>query len=631
MRRARLLLLLPLLPACNASNARPQERALVVIAIDGMDPELLHRFSAAGRMPNFDAMAAEGSSFDLATSNPPQSPVAWSSFITGEHSDVHGIYDFLHRDPHTLIPYLSTSKAEGPSFVLELGDVAVPFGGEVKLLRHGQPFWSELAEAGIPVTVVKVPANYPAIEESSAEVLSGMGTPDLLGTPGLFQLFTTDPAMIGKEVSGGRIHALEFATGRRGTGLLDGPPNPFSASGEPMRLPIEVIAEDRLDAAMVRIGDAQRLLAKGDWSDWIPIEFSPAPVVPAIQGMVRAHLISLGEQVTLYLSPINMNPEDPAQPISAPPEYAAGLARDVGRFYTQGMPEDTKALLSGALDDDAFLAQSHLVFEERKAMLERELDRFEGGFLFVYFSDVDLVSHTFWRGMEPDASEADRRYAHVIPDLYAEMDRVLGEVRARVGDRAAVVVMSDHGFASFRREVNLNTWLVQRGLLVPLDQPAPGPLGHVDWSKTRAYAVGLNLLYLNRKGREPHGIVGGAEADRLLSWIQQELESLRDPENGARVVSRTYRPARTPYTDRRPDLIVGYARGYRAADASALGRIGPRVVEPNTSKWSGDHCMDPALVPGVLVSSVPLEARDWSLVDLAPWIRSYFDEPALNH
>jgi predicted AlkP superfamily phosphohydrolase/phosphomutase len=616
----RLLLLLLLCLSCGERT----ERSLVVIAIDGMDPELLRKYSSEGRMPNLTALAARGSFFDLATSNPPQSPVAWSTFITGHHSEVHGIYDFLHRDPHTMTPYLSTSKAEGPSFVLDLGEVVVPFGGSVELLREGEPFWSDLADAGLPVTVVSAPANYPPVEPSDARVLSGMGTPDLLGTPGLFQVFTTDPALIGKELNGGRMHPLVFDSLRRGTAELDGPPNPFSQTGEPMRLPIELITADRIEAAMLRIGDERRILRPGDWTDWIPLSFSAGPLVPAVRGMVRAHLVSLGEKVTLYLSPVNLDPFAPAQPISSPPGYAAELAHAAGRYYTQGMPEDTKGLASGVLTDDQFVAQSRLVLAERKAMLDHELDGFEGGFLFMYFSEVDLVSHMFWRAIEPDASEADRKYAHVLPELYGEMDEVVGDVVTRVGDRAAVMVMSDHGFTSYRRKVHLNAWLTERGYLVPAEKVADGPLGHVDWSKTRAYAMGLNLLYLNRVGREPGGVVNEAEADWLLARIQQELEDLRDPETGARVVTRTFRPERTHHEDRVPDLIVGYARGYRAADDSALGQIGPRVIEPNRDKWSGDHCIDPAHVPGILITSEKLDEREWSLADLGGWIRSYF-------
>jgi predicted AlkP superfamily phosphohydrolase/phosphomutase len=186
------------------------------------------------------------------------------------------------------------------------------------------------------------------------------------------------------------------------------------------------------------------------------------------------------------------------------------------------------------------------------------------------------------------------------------------------------MVMSDHGFAPWKKKVHLNAWLAERGYLVPAATPSGGPLGHIDWERTRAYAIGLNLLYLNRKGREPHGIVEDRDADWLLARIEQELEELRDPEDGTRVVTRTFRPEPTLYAERAPDLIVGYARGYRASDPSALGEIGTAVLERNDDRWSGDHCMDPMHVPGVLATNRPLEDREWALTDLGPWIQSFF-------
>jgi predicted AlkP superfamily phosphohydrolase/phosphomutase len=609
-----------LLAACADPSA---ERALVVIAIDGMDPALVRAYTAEGRMPRVAHMVEGGSLFELMTSNPPQSPVAWSSFITGHESEVHGIYDFLHRDPHTLAPYLSTSKALGPSFVIDLGEFAVPFGGEIELLRKGEPFWSKMADDGVPVTVVKVPANYPPEEESSARVLSGMGTPDLLGTPGLFQLFTTDEDLYVENPNGGRLHPLYRAGEDRAIARIDGPPDPFSGDGESLHLPLEVIVQPELEAAMIQIGDQGAMLRVGEWSDWIPISFVVGPLM-TIRGMVRAYLASVDGEISVYVSPVNIDPMSPAQAISSPHEYAADLARDVGRFYTQGMPDDTKALIAGALDPDQFLEQSSLVFGEQVAVLEHELSRFDDGFLFVYFSEVDLVSHVFWRAIEPDAPESDRRYAHVIPDLYSAMDGVVGRVLDRVGDRATVMVMSDHGFAPWKKKVHLNAWLAERGYLVPAATPTGGPLGHIDWERTRAYAIGLNLLYLNRKGREPHGIVEEQDADWLLARIGQELEELRDPEDGTRVVTRTFRPEPTIYAERAPDLIIGYARGYRASDPSALGEIGTAVLEKNDDRWSGDHCMDPMHVPGVLATNRPIEDREWALTDLGPWIRSFF-------
>lgn len=610
---------------------RPMERGLIILGVDGMDPEILRRVMREGRAPNLKRMAEQGGFIELATSNPPQSPVAWSHFITGHDSSHHGIYDFVHRDPVDLAPYLSTSRAEGPEDAIELGSLQIPLGaGEVVLLRDGLAFWELLEKANVPATIFKVPANFPPHEDWRSETLSGMGTPDLMGTYGTFQLFTDDPERAGRPASGGVVHRLDFGGGQKAVAHLAGPPDPFSAAGDDLELPLEVVVDRERDVALVRLDDESVILRPGEWSGWYPVRFPMVPLAGDAPGMVRLYLDSVRPFVRLYVSPINLDPLEPAMPISSPRSYAAEVARDAGRYYTQGMPEDTKALAADVLDDDAFLAQARSIFEERKRLLKRELDRFQGGLLFFYFSSIDQVSHVFYRAIKPGAPPEVAKYAHVIPDLYAEIDRVVGEVLERAGPNTTVLVMSDHGFAPYDRKVNLNSWLESRGYLALAEERGDGPLGHIDWSRTQAYALGINQLFVNLKGREAHGIVPPEEKDLLLRRLARELESFRDPDTGARVVSRAFvvEPGRHP--DRAPDLIVGFARGYRSSDESATGMLSDAIVEDNTSKWSGDHCMDPALVPGVLLSSRPLAVREAALTDLAPTILTYFgaDVPA---
>lgn len=618
-----------LFAACRGTD----DPRMIVIAIDGMDPNLLARYIRDGRTPNLAQMAAENGLVRLGTSTPPQSPVAWSNFVTGHESHVHGIYDFVHRDPETMNPYLSTSKAEGPAFTMELGDFVFPVGGEVKMLRRGHPFWSALASDGAPTTVVKIPANYPPVEPSEARVLSGMGTPDLLGTQGLFQVLTTDDRLLASgDISGGRIHLLKMITPTEATATLDGPPDPFSGDGGQMGLPVSVYFGPKADSALIRIGDTEVLIGEGEWSPWVKLAFVPSPAVASIEGVVRIFAKSLGERPAIYISPINLDPLDPAQPISSPETYAAEIAADVGRYYTQGMPEDTKALAGGVLSDEDFLKQEEIVFQERRAMLTRELGRFKRGFLFFYFSSVDLVSHMFWRSIEADASSEDRRFAYVLPDLYAKMDDVVGEVLTSAPKGTAVIVMSDHGFGPYHTKVHLNTWLRQKGFLAlkSEEQRDRTVLGHIDWSRTQLYALGLNQLFINLEGREPQGIVKRKDVPWLLEAVTRELLDFTDPTSGARVVTRTFRPEGRGFPERVPDLIVGYARGYRSSDESALGEVGTKVLEPNTDKWRGDHCVDPLHVPGVLLSNREIRPGEWSLTDFAPTVQAFFgvsDDP----
>ncbi|WP_428267422.1 alkaline phosphatase family protein [Haliangium sp.] len=608
------------------------DKRLVVLGVDGMDPELLDQYMREGRMPNLKKLAETGSYKRLGTTFPPQSPVAWSTFITGMDAGGHGIYDFVHRDPHLLGPYLSTSRPR-PAETWHLGswEIPNPFSNpEMELLRAGRAFWQDLEEHQVRATVMKVPANFPPADSRANESMAGMGTPDILGTYGTFQLYTDDPVLAQRRMSGGIVHAVDFGAGHRAEAVLDGMPD---GDGEALTVPIVIARDPEREAALVRVGDHAEVLTPGEWSDWIAVDFNDSLTAPALPGMVRLYLARVRPHLVLYASPTNIDPTDPIMPISAPAAYAEEVAADVGRYYTQGMPEDTKALAAGALSDDEFLHQAELVWAERMRLLDRELERFidgDGGVLFFYFSSIDQVSHVFWRTLDltlrPEHAAEDGKHPEVIPELYARVDGVIGDVIERVGPGTDVIVMSDHGFSPYRYKVHLNTWLAQQGFLslLPPDKVQPGPLGHIDWDNTQAYALGLNQVFINLAGREAHGAVPAEDYEVLVQNLARQLEGFRDPDTGAYVVTKAVRPGPTAFEERAPDLLVGYARGYRSSDESAVGQVGELLIEPNRDKWSGDHCMHPSHVPGVLLTNRKVTHEAPSLLDLAPTILSYF-------
>jgi predicted AlkP superfamily phosphohydrolase/phosphomutase len=614
------------LPLALGCNDPPPKRAtsLVVLGIDGMDLALTRTYLGEKRLPYLEELAQTGSFIELGTSNPPQSPVAWSHFITGTSSAAHGIYDFVHRDPLLMSPYLSTSRVQASDLALSAFGWRFPLGSaEMKLLREGEPFWSRLYAAGIPATVLKIPAHFPPTEAPGGHTLSGMGTPDLLGTYGTFQFITDDPAFLRRKLTGGLMQRLQ----RQGGALfsvLQGPANPMRTDQSPMSVPVEIRTNALRSAALIRLDNEERVVRVGEWSGWIPVAFNPGPLGQSVPGMVRLYLKSLSPHIQLYSSPINIDPRNPAMTISSPPEWVQQLGDEVGRFYTQGMPEDTKALEGGVLSEDEFLTQADLIFDEERALLTRQLQNFRGGLLFHYFSVVDQVSHMFYESTSATPPARLTRYTKVLPVLYARIDEVVGEVRKAVGNDATVLVMSDHGFAPYRFKVNLNTWLQRQGYLTLRERPEAGALGHIDWARTQAYALGINQLFVNLRGREVSGIVSADDRATLVDRLARELESWIDDVSGGRVVYRAHRPPAGRHPERAPDLLVGFARGYRSSDQSALGIPEAQMVVSNKDRWSGDHCMDPDLVPGVLFSSRKLRPGKATLLDLAPTILSHF-------
>jgi predicted AlkP superfamily phosphohydrolase/phosphomutase len=610
---------------------------LIVVGLDGQDPKLTDQFMKEGLLPNFSALAKTGSYTRLKTTYPAVSPVAWSSFSTGAHPARHNIFDFLDRDRRTYLPLLSSTRIGKIDKVLRIGRYRIPLRRpELRLLRKSKPFWTILGEHRIWSTILRVPITFPPDRFYGAE-LSAMCVPDLLGTQGTFLLFTTRPADQAFQEGGLRRHvALE---GDRVQTTLEGPENTFLEGTPPLTLPLSVRLDRSNRQAHVTIGDANAALTHGKLSDWIALSF---PAVPGIKvkGLTRLLVTEMDEHFSLYVSPINLDPDSPAMPISHPPYYATYLANNQGSFATLGLAEDTWALNEGVTDDATFLQQAYDIDRERETMFFSALDRLRRGSLVCVFDATDRIQHMFWRDIDQGHPAGKGRkgnpHAQAIRDLYRHNDALVGRVRERLGKDDVLMVISDHGFSSFRRGVNLNQWLLREGYLT-LKPGADGRaqwLREVDWSSTRAYALGLTGLFLNLKGREAEGTVSpGAEAQALKAEIAAKLRGLRDQERNAVGINEAFETAALysgPYLENAPDFVIGYNAGYRTSWDCASGVVAGPIFEDNLKPWSGDHCIDPRLVPGVFFCNRTMEAKEPSLIDIAPTALRLFgiDPPA---
>lgn len=650
-----LLLSLALLGCGAPPPGAPGRPGLFVLGIDGMDPVILDRLMAEGHMPHFAALAREGSYQPLGTANPPQSPVAWSNFVTGRDPGGHGVFDFVHRDPATYQPISSaTPPLEDHGRALEFFGWAIPLSSpEIVNTRSGTPWWDLLVAQGIDTEVYRIPGNYP-VPESEAKVLAGMGTVDMRGGYGTYTLFTDrlmpvdDPKGDIQIVS---VQDLDLdGTPETLEGTLKGPPDPFRlrpgqlpGSGDHLTTRVTVHLDPEHDTALVRASGERVLLREGEWSAWVPLRFDALPwgLLP-LHGAVRFLAMQLRPEFRLYASAVNFSAANPPQTFTSPADWAAQLYTALGQFYTVGMPEETSALRDGVFDDDDYLRQVALVQEDSRAMLELALDRFEpGDATFVYLSDIDLQCHMLWRHGDPkypglghparDPAIA-AEHAHHIERFYRDVDEALGRVRARLPAGTRLVVMSDHGFQPYTRRFHLNAWLRERGYLVLKDGRRTGRVGlaDVDWSRSRAYGLGFNGLYLNLAGREAQGSVRPEEADALLREIAAALEAERDPATGAQVVLRAHPAAEAfhgPRAAEGPDLVVGYNQPYSNSDPSTLGEIGEVVLDDNTSRWSGNHLIDPSLVPGILLVNGPIVPGAYDLTDVTVSILDHYGLP----
>jgi predicted AlkP superfamily phosphohydrolase/phosphomutase len=642
----------------SGSRTSPDRPGLFILGIDGMDPVILQRLIDEGKAPNFARLAASGGFEPLGTSNPPQSPVAWSNFVTGLDPGGHGIYDFVHRDPSTYLPTSSATPPPGdPGTTVKVGGYYLPVipGDELLNNRSGTAWWDALYNTGVDVEVYRVPGNYP-VPPSEAKTLSGMGTVDMRGGYGQYTWITdtvpTPPA--GHDLKGdvqlvavedfdldGTPDTVKFG--------LKGPPDLFHL--EPGKLPgendyltaaVTVSIDPTEDVALVEVGDSKVVLREGEWSPWVPVSFDalPAGAMP-LGGSVRFYAKELRPHFKLYASPVNLAADAPPQAISTPDDFASDLAGLLGgQYYTQGMPEETNALKDGTFDDDDYVRQVALVQEDSSAMLSLALARFQrGDATFFYLSDVDLQCHMLWRHGDPkyadasphpafEASSAERHRLD-IEGYYRHVDGLLGRVMDRLPPDTLLVAMSDHGFQPFNRSVHLNAWLRDQGFLTLKDGKRTGhiAMGDVDWSRTKAYALGFNAVYLNLEGREAQGSVKPAEADAVASDLSTRLLAFRDEKDGHAVVLRVDR-GRDVYHGARvaeaPDLVVGYDRGYGHSDESTLGELLEPVVVDNTSRWSGNHLMAPEVVPGVLLANRQLQGSDHDLTDVTATILAWY-------
>ena len=622
--------------SCNRKRARETENRLIVLGFDGMDPNLVGRMIREGKLPVFARLARDGFFGALGTSTPPQSPVAWSNFIAGTNPGGHGIFDFIHRDPATYLPYLSTSKTEASEKSLKLGDYIIPLSkGRVCGLRRGRAFWEILEDYEIPATVLKIPSNFPPTA-TRQRTLSDMGTPDILGSYGIFTYFTDEPPKIDPDIGGGRIQEVTVQ-GQRLKAALIGPKNTYRKERPDSQIDLTVYVDPEYPVAKIVLEDRQILLNQGEWSPWVQLSFPMMPGV-RVKGICQFYLKEVHPHFKLYVTPIHIDPSDPALPISTPGDYAEELYRRFGPFHTKGLPADTKALDQGILDEGEFLAFDETILQERLRIFEYELDRFDAGLLYFYVSSTDQRSHMFWRLSDPEHPSYDpklaERYGGVIEDVYRQMDQILEKALAKADPRTLVLALSDHGFHPYYRSFHLNAWLKENGYLKLLDENKRGErefLQEVDWTRTTAYALGFNGLYVNQRGREARGIVSLAERAALVNEIASKLERATDPMSGKRAILRCYKTQECysgPYRDSAPDVIVGYAGGYRASWQTALGKIPRALYETNDKKWSGDHCMASEILPGILLANRELRnAQGGCLEDVTATILAAFGIP----
>lgn len=586
------------------------KRKIIILGIDGLSPNIIEPLMKAGKLPHFTRLKKTGSYRKLSTTNPPQSPVVWTAIATGKNPGEFGIFDFIRRNPATYRMDLSISNIQKR---------------KASRVVNAKRFWDYTSQRKIPTVILHYPLTFPP-ERVCGRMLSGMGVPDILETEGTFIIYTSK--VPGKQVMGGVVVYVRRQNHMRiylqGPLFRDG-----YDSRRRDRVAIDVIIDKKRDRAVVIYQGKQCELKPGKLSEWHMIEFNVGTLRKA-KGILRFHLISIEPEFTLYVSPVNFDPRDPLYPISYPNGYSRHLSRHIGFYYTQGMPVDTWAANEGWLSERDLLYQTNEVFHQNRRMLDYEYGRFRQGVFVFYLGILDAIQHTFWRHIDSKRIHCSSSVLHdreTIPACYQEIDNLLGSIIERMEKNDSLMVISDHGFTACYRSVHLNSWLRNNGYLIlksPKASAGAQLLKNVDWTKTKAYAIGFGGIYINQKGREGAGIVmPGREAECMKKEISKKLLDWFDEKNKQPIVHRVYNGKnifRGKYVNAAPDLFIGLKPGYRISWQTGMGGVPDALVEDNRKTWSGDHLVDSSFVPGVIFTNIPGIKSNPSIYDIAPTI-----------
>ena len=556
----------------------------IILGFDAFDPTFCEDLLHKGKLPNLARFLSIDGYRRFEVTNPPQSEVSWTSIATGLNPGGHGIFDFVHRDPKTYTPFVSllpTKKGFGGT------QFAPPFSA--------QTLFDQAAKKGFPATSLFWPATFPARPDSLVKSVPGLGTPDILGRLGVGAFYSTEEGV----EQGSRktpIEILQPEGKNRFHSLIKGPSKAKHGGEESAVLPFELeVLDDQ--SAEIRIDKHKITLQIDKWSPIISVSFKMGTFVK-VHAITKVILTSLEPEINLYFLPLQIDPLHSPWHYAVPPKFVKKIWNENGPYLTIGWPQDTTGLEDRCMQDQHFLTLCDSIFESREKIFMHQLSEFNEGVLACVFDSLDRIQHMFWRD-RPD----------IVENWYIKLDGFVGRVedvlRTKGMEKARLLVASDHGFANFDQKVHLNRWLIDNGFLVSGTDEQSGKLKDIEWQSSQAYGLGLNSIYLNLAGREGQGIVEEAQVEGLMRQIKEQLLAWKDA-HGNSVVKNM--PSNTEalsgaLAEYGPDLIVGYAPGYRASPQTGLGEWEKTSLEPNHDHWGADHCIDPSSVPGVIFSN----------------------------
>ena len=686
----------------TATLATAADQKVVVIGFDGADHRIVQDMLAAGELPNLEALKNRGGFSALTPTNPPQTPVSWSTFATGINPGRTGIFDFIKRKQGSYVPNFALQGETSKTvllgarnkvvfpivgfllifaiffFLFRKAHALVKWGSALVLgglalwgcffvfanwipntvpaaftVRQGKPLWKILEEKGKSATVIRLPVTFPA-EPLKGEMVSGLAVPDIRGTVGKPSIYSNDPNWEVKDNQFSIEVKRLIGDAPYQTTIL-GPPNKLfydsqakqkaRLEGRPYTVPkdfeLDLTIEVGSDKVTPIVAGNSYPLSPKEWSPWVEFDYKVNPII-TLKGAGRFYLDYLQDGFfKLYMTPVHLHPDMPL-----PLTYPQNLAKKIWKqepYKTMGWALDTWSVGNSLMDEEHFLDDVDLTVTRYEKMMEDFLKDNQSDLFVQIFSFTDRVGHVLWHYWDEGHPTYDPvkgpKYQEALRETYRRMDRIVGRAMGLVDlDKTAFIVCSDHGFASWRYQFSLNTWLVQNGYMklkknvlgVPMKlddlQTSTTPFNFVEWAETKAYALGLGMVFINLEGREPEGSVKADEYDALCRQLSADLEAFVDEKTGINPVRKVYLRDEI-YNDYdagvTPDLRVANTPLYRVSWDTTLGGMPAEMTEINSRNWSGDHCsLDPRDVQGILFSSIPIKSADPQMADMCPSILS---------
>ncbi len=567
----------------------------IILGLDAFDPNAFEQMLEQGRLPRLRKFVENGGYSRFRVSNPAQSEVSWTSIATGSHPGDHGMFDFVHRDPGTYslsVSLLPTKRSiTGTKFTSP---------------HSSHTVFDEAAERGYPATSLWWPATFPARLASPVNTVPGLGTPDIRGRLGVGTVYTSNGARGNPEKT--PVEKLKNAGRGRYEGHFLGPAQQTKGPAE-----AAFVLDMEREPASLTVGDRSVDLMEGVWSPIIELRFRLG-FRTSVAAITRVILTHGGDAPQLYVLPLQLHPLKPLWSYGSPHGFIKETWQWGGPFLTLGWPQDTTALQEELITDAQFLTLCENIFRNRRHIFLHHLKQFTEGLLGGVFDSLDRVQHMFWRD-HPD----------IVAGWYEKLDEFVGEVEDELNTKSEtrLVILSDHGFGAFHHKVHLNRWLIDEGYLHFRGAHTSGEFSEIDWPQTRAYAIGLNSIYLNLRGRERDGIVPAESAKTLRGELSDNLLRWSGPTGEQVVVDVQDRDQVPdgPMSSYGPDLLIGYSPGFRASAETGMGGWREPTIEPNNDHWGADHCFSPAAVSGVLFANATLSSSPEP---------SYLDVPELS-